>query len=140
MSRAGRPELGKLNVGDPVFVIENSNLARGRSREQRTYEAVVTEVRRVWCVLTSTGGDRSFPRTWKMRLDDQDEGDRMYPQNNDRFLTPEQYEHETAQHEADLYLREQGVRLDPRSPWDGREIELAGLLKAYGSETGSSDG
>jgi hypothetical protein len=129
VSAPERPPLGKLAVGDPVFVILSSNLHRGATREQRTHEAVVTEVRRVWCVLTETGRDRPFPRTWKMRLDDQDEGDRMYPQNNDRFVTPEQHAYETALYEARAYLREQGVRLEPRSPWVGREVQLAAVLR-----------
>jgi hypothetical protein len=130
VSAPERPPLGKLAVGDPVFVILSSNLHRGATREQRTLPAEVVEVKRVWCVLREEGRGAPVGRHWRMRLDDQDEGDRTYPQNNDRFVTPAQHAYETALYGARAYLREQGVQLAPRSPWVGREVQLAAVLRA----------
>lgn len=107
-----RPALGELVIGSPVVV----SLPRQRARVRgEKVPAEVTAKARVWVTLTETATDR--PRTWRMRLDSQDEGDQMYTQRNAWFRTPEQEIHEDALREARIYLNNQGIWLDTRSPW-----------------------
>lgn len=120
----------KLNLkpGDEVLVVRPSNLNRRLSLKDRTQRAVVKSVARVWCEL-ETHPDERFPNFWRMRLDTQDEGDRQFSQNNARFYTPEQYAAMVAKNEACALLNAQGIRVDMDSPWRGREVELADLLR-----------
>lgn len=128
--RLDRPPADKPKIGDQVVVILSANLNRGQTLHQRTRQAEVTEVGRVWCVLQETGPGALIGRHWRMRLDDQTQGKKAFRQDNDRFLTAEQHAWETALNEARTYLRMQGIELQAQSRWRGREVQLAALVRA----------
>jgi hypothetical protein len=115
----------ELVIGSPVVVSLPQHRARKKGEQ---VPAQVTDKARVWVTLTETATDR--PRTWRMRLDTQDEGDRMYSQHNARFRTSEQAVHSEAASEARSYLAEQGIEIQLRSPWrdEQRVIELARMI------------
>lgn len=120
-----RPELGELTPGQPVMVRRSPNDMRGRKPEDRYIPAVVVKAARVWVDLEGT--EEIWKRTWRMRRDTQDEGT-QYSVSNARFLTLEQHAWQETRDWALAVLQEHGLTVESRSPWRGREIELADLL------------
>lgn len=121
-----KPELGKVAIGDHLLVIP-ATYAR---RPPEPVEAVVTKVARVWTELEEAAGE-GRKRTWRMRLDTQDEGgDSHYCA---RFRTREQHAWEQRLMAADTCLREAGVGLGHGKPWQepDRRIALANMIRAY---------
>lgn len=126
MTAKTRPEPGKLELGQRVIVRRSQNYMRGRPPEERYIPAVVVKVGRVWVDLESVDLDR--PKTWRMRMDRQSE-DTGYTGSNASFFTLEQHAWDMAQDQAMRTLRDHGIDLRMGSPWRGREIELADILK-----------
>lgn len=110
------PELdvNALVIGSPVVVTVPR--FRAGSQGQKALAEVTTKAR-VWVTITEIG-PRSVARQWRMRLDTQSEGSRMYPQHDASFRTPEQDLYHEAFTQASLYLSQQGIRLDLDSPWN----------------------
>lgn len=94
----GKPDLGKVSVGDIVWVREGY----GRNRSWR--KAVVTKTARVWITVMTAGG---WPREMRFRLDDQSDGSGY--SIGSYFYTVEQYEWLRAEEEAIEYLRSVGI-------------------------------
>lgn len=130
MTRYGlRPELGELKPGQPVMVYRSSNDMRWRKPEERAIPAVVVKAARVWVDLKKPGDDVatwSIYR-WRMRRDTQDEGT-PYIGSNASFATLEQHAWDETQSWARGYLEENGIRVEHRSKWHGREVELADII------------
>lgn len=131
-----RPELGTLTVGQEVIVREPQHRGRGSVRHAR-----VAKVARVWVTLAAEWQDTDYwgkPRTrtqeWRMRLDTQDEGIRTTHYGS-RFLTLEQHAYETRESEAHKFLLGQGLLPGYGTPWHGREVELADLIRKHISGT-----
>jgi hypothetical protein len=124
-----RPELGKLEAGQKVMVRRSSNDMRGRDPEARYIPAVVTKVGRVWVDLSRSdlAGSAIGHRTWRMRMDRQDEAT-QYSGSNDSFATLDQHAWDEAQRWAHGVLEEHGIRLESSSRWRGQETVLADLL------------
>lgn len=148
MSRADRPGLGALNVGDTLIM--RSGTPGRRDGQTDTAVRVVTVGRKYVHVVLAEYYERYIAATpearswrWSTRrflLADQKEGapgDRVGYSAS--IATAEQHAYDREHVAADAYLRSEGVDLRRSSPWFGREVELAGLLKAYRGETGSSD-
>lgn len=112
-----RPDLGKLAVGDEVFVI-----IRGQHIPAR-----VAKVGRVWVDLDEIDDRFRYPRSWRMRQDTQADGSGY----GSRFVTPAQHDWEARHDAAEKYLEEQGIAFRYGSPWDTseRRIMLAAILK-----------
>lgn len=128
-----RPPLGDLVAGQPVIVRRSSNDMRGRKAEDRYISARVVKAARVWVELASVSTRTSWDnivvpeRTWRMRMDTQNEATE-FSGSNDQFLTLPQYQWQIARDWARSVLTEQGIRLDTDSPWRKRIVELADLL------------
>ena len=123
-----RPALGKVAVGDELLVIRPFNRYRDDNDPVRVR---VVKAARVWIDLEEIDQVSSYARTWRMRLDTQNEGSKYTQQ--DRFVTAEQYAYETRVDAADAYLCEVKVRSDYGSLWNApeRRIVLANLLRAH---------
>lgn len=128
-----RPKLGELEPGQRVMVRRSYNDMRSRPPEERYIPAVVVKAARVWIELERADGLRG---SWRMRRDTQDEGT-QYSGSNARFLTVEQHAWEETRDWADSVLRDNGITLDARSPWRGREIQLADLLAKGTPQSGA---
>jgi len=123
----GRPPLPKLSRGDLLIV---------RSGRDRAYEARVAIAGRKYVHVIDAGRFETYnPDTdaWRLRkflLADQAEGERGTRVGAAATIaTPEQHAYDAKAGSAARYLREQGIEIARRSPWAGREIELANLLK-----------
>lgn len=129
MTDRGKPALGKLEPGQDVVVIRSPNSSRHRKPEDCRIPAKVIKVARVWVELERSGLAQSQlgHRTWRMRLDTQDEGT-QFSGSNDRFLTVEQNAWEETRDWARGVLRDNGIDLRGGSPWIGREAELVDLI------------
>ena len=120
-----RPELGTLETGQPVMVRRSPNDMRGRPASQRYIPATVIKAARVWVDLE--GKDGTWKRTWRMRRDTQDQGT-QYSGSNDSFLMMDQHAWTETRDWALATIHDHGLTVESRSPWRGREIELADLL------------
>ena len=127
MTTSTRPELGELTVGQPVMVRRSSNDMRRRPPEQRYIPATVVKVGRVWVTLEGQEPGWRSSRQWRMRLDTQNEAS-QYSGSNASFLTMDQHAWEETASWAMAVIRDHGLTVESRSPWRGREIELADLL------------
>jgi hypothetical protein len=117
-----RPALGDVKVGDELLVLPTSY---GRSHLD-PIPVRVTTAARVW--LTMKPIDESRRREYRMRRDTQDTNNGY--SHGGRFVTAEQYAWEQARNAAFKSLRGQGIELRTDSPWHGREIELADIIRA----------
>lgn len=132
MDEMKRPELGKLAVGDTVYVWPATSK---RKQDAKPVPARVTSVARVWVELESVETFETIHgtrprRTWRMRLDSQDSGNRMYSQRNDSFITAEQLAYDQRITAAYRVLRKYGidiVRFGP-SDNDAFRVRLADML------------
>jgi hypothetical protein len=127
MSATKRPALGKLRVGDKVYVDETSR------RGANWREATVTRVARVWVTIKADGGcelERRF------RMDSQsipsDYGYRMVA----RFVTPEQRAWDEKLSVARKLIHEARISFMFASPWGrpGGVLKLAELLSSVSDE------
>jgi hypothetical protein len=114
----------KVNVGDTV-IIHNGY----RNTVQRTYEATVTKVARIWITVGEGYSARRF------RLDDQTDGTGEGWAK--RFYTLEQWAEREKLNAAHAYLHKQGISLRSDSPWRGKETELADVLKRLDNDAHS---
>jgi hypothetical protein len=123
-----KPELGKVAVGDQLLVIRPFNRYRA---DNDPIPVAVTKVGRVWIEAAEANQVRSQARTWRMRLDTQNEGGQYSQQ--DRFVTAEQYAWEQRRNAADAYLREIDFMPGFKSPWraEDRRLDLANLLRRH---------
>ncbi len=134
MDEMVRPWRGTLTEGDTVYVWE---AARVRSADAGPVPARVASVGRTWVMLESvrtreTGSGTQPHRTWRMRLDTQDSGNRMRSQRNHRFVTADQLAYDQRITAAYRVLREHGidiVRFGP-SDNDAFRVRLADMLTA----------
>lgn len=95
--------------------------------ESRTWRAKVIRKARVLVTLEEVGRAQGQPKRWVMRLDTQREqgGTGNYVAY---FRTMAQHEHQQTLSEAQRFLKEQGVTIDPYGRWKGDEIRLARLI------------
>jgi hypothetical protein len=108
-----RPEMGELNVGDTVWIVEPSHRhARGGGSPPAL--AVLESKARVWATFRrqEEGG---YPKEWRLRLDTQTDGQQSNWATS--FRTPAQQLWHWAHSEASAYLREQKIITDYGSPW-----------------------
>lgn len=100
-----------VKVGDEVVMFH------GYGTEAR--RGYVTSAARIWIVVDNL---------YRFRRDTQtDESKSGTPS---RFYTLDQWTEHKARTAAVRYLREQGIDLRTASPWQGREAELADLIRA----------
>jgi len=109
-------------VGDRV-VMTSGNHARRLSAKHGT----VVKVGRVWINVQPDGVLGDF--TYRYRLDTQTDGSPYT--SAARFYTLDQWEQKQRRDDAVQYLHDQGISIGFDSPWRGREIELADLLRAH---------
>lgn len=121
-----RPPLGDLKPGDEVFVRRSANDMQGRSNGSLYIPARVAKASRVWIEIEVEGSWK----TYRMRRDTQDEAT-QYSGSNSSFRTPEQKQWEVRQADGRRFLDEQGITLQMRSPWLGREAELADVIRPH---------
>lgn len=102
-----------VKVGDTIMV----SMGYGR---KKTMEATVTKVGRVWIETNHLD---------KFRLDTQTNGSNYG--DAPRFWTMEQWAERFKRNEACKFLREQGINVArfSGSPWWGREVELAEIIR-----------
>lgn len=134
-----RPALGELKPGQPVMIRQSYNDTRGRKPEDRYIPAVVVKASRVWIELVSTD-EKRYRMSWRMRRDTQDEAT-QYPGSNASFATLDQHAWDETWRWARDVLIDHGIELRNRSPWRGREIEMANLLakvNLHDTEEGTS--
>ncbi len=125
MTTSEKPELGELKPGHRVMVRRSYNDMRRRSPEEQYIPATVVKAARVWIELEGTEGN--WKRTWRMRRDTQDQGT-QYSGSNDSFLTMDQYAWTETRDWALAVIKDHGLTVESRSPWRGRETELAEIL------------
>lgn len=134
MSENTPKTLADVAVGDEVvMVFRTGRLTNGKS-DDRVYRCVVIEAKRVNLTITEKGGTRR----WHVRRDtgtgstpDQQRyaaGGGMYGW---KAYTVAQHESMERRIAAFLTLRKHGIDTNSRSPWHGREVELADLLTEY---------
>jgi hypothetical protein len=111
-----------IQVGTKVFVLDRVSWKR-----TETYEGEVTSKARVWITVTRTP-PAGYPREWRLRLDDQTDGSGRNSNYGTSFRTPSQHRYHLAYDAAWKYLADQGIRMDHKSPWNGRTIELARII------------
>jgi len=133
---ARRPELGKVAVGDTLIM--RSGPARDRQSEVPV--RVVTVGRKYLHVVLAEHYEQytATPpgiRAWRWSarqflIEDQHEGARgtRFGQSAS-VATAEQHAFDEAAARVYAYLREQRIQIQPGSPWQGREAELAEALK-----------
>jgi hypothetical protein len=68
---------------------------------------------------------------WRMRMDDQHEGS-DYSGSNASFASKDQHAWDETLYWARGVLKEAGLRIEPRSPWADREVELADIITGSG--------
>ena len=125
-----RPALGDIAEGATVYVWPSTN-GRSRKPDARPAPAKLAKASRVWMTIECITDD-DWPREWRMRRDTQDEGNRMHPQQNARFVTPEQLAYDDAVAAARRTILEHGLIIDFGTRWDsdaGR-VRLAQLLRS----------
>jgi len=125
-----KPELGRVSVGDTLFVIHPGH----RYRSTLTARVVVTKVARVWITVEEINEVSSFRETWRLRLDTQGGG--TY-NSLTRFVTEAQLLWEQRVSAAEKVLREAKVAPNFDSPWnrdEDRLIALADFIGSYGTE------
>lgn len=127
-----KPALGPVKVGDTLLVF----LARyGRDRTPPApIEATVAKVGRIWIELQDPDSTGRFGRTWRLRLDTQDDGSKGSAYH-DRFVTAAQFawEQRVAAARADVA----SLKLDWTSPWlrnEDRLLALAAFVAAYDAD------
>lgn len=126
-----KPALGPVKVGDTLLVF----LARySRDRTPPApIEATVIKVGRVWIELQDPDSTSRFPRTWRLRLDTQDDASKT--NYHDRFVTTGQFEWE--QQVAAARAAVASLKLDWTSPWqrdEDRLLALAAFVAAYDAD------
>lgn len=104
-----------VKVGDKVMITEYRSVR----------EAEVVKVARVWITIKYEG---KYSSERRFRLDTQTDGDVQYG-NGVRFYTMDQWEEKQRRDEASIFLHKQGITIEYGSPWRGREIELAALVR-----------
>lgn len=107
-----------VKVGDKVMITEY----------RAVREAEVVKIARVWITVKYLG---KYSHESKFRLDIQTDGSNYGTPS--RFYTMDQWEEKQRRDEASIFLSEQGISLEYRSPWRGREIELANVIRAVAS-------
>lgn len=112
----------KVEMNEPVVIIDG-----GRSKARR---GDVVKIGRVWIEVQPEGYGPGY--TLRFRLDTQTNGSQIGVPA--RFYTLDQWAEKQRRAEATAFLHEQGISIDNRSLWRGREIELA---KRLGLETPS---
>jgi predicted deacetylase len=110
-----------LEVGQPVMVTDGY----GRTVEPKT--GTVLKVARVWVtVAIPSYGNSVIERAF--RMDNQTDGGQSAYCG--RFYTMDQWAARKRLNEATKYLQEQGISVNIGSPWRGREVELADIIRA----------
>jgi hypothetical protein len=133
-----RPPLGKLNVGDELIMM--SGVPGRRDGKRASAVRVVTVGRKYVHVVLAEYFEAytaAAPeaRSWrwstrKFLIEDQQEGERGKRVGYSASVaTAEQHAYDLREMGAADYLREQGIDLRHNSPWRGREVELASLLR-----------
>ena len=126
-----KPTLGPVAVGDRLLVIGRTYTGHDKD----PIEATATKIGRAWITLTETSQVRSMARTWRMRLDTQDDGtDGNYL---DTFRTPEQHAWQVRTDTARRDLFDAGIMPSGGSPWgtdETRLLVLADFIRAYDTE------
>jgi len=127
MTTKKRPDLGELRPGQQVIVRRSPNDQQGRKPSERFIPATVAKVGRVWVELKPDPPLCPWPTRWRMRLDTQNEAT-QHSGTNASFVTLEQHAWDETQTWARGVLEKHGLTVESRSPWVGREVELALLL------------
>jgi hypothetical protein len=108
------------------MIRRSANDSRRAEPEDRFIPATVVKVGRVWIELVSTD-KHQYRMSWRMRRDTQDQ-DTRYPGSSASFLTMDQYAWTETRNGALATIHDHGLTVESRSPWRGREVELADLL------------
>jgi hypothetical protein len=118
-----------VQVGDEVFV-KPASYGRGGVP---LVPAKVTVTSQTWAYIERTDGG-SWPETWRLRRDTQNEGrDSVYQAS---FLTPEQVEAQQQLSAADACLAGQGIDIRYDSRWrsPSQRIALATAISILATE------
>ena len=120
-----RPELGALNVGDTVWIVEPAH-RHARGGDNPPALAVLESKARVWATFRRQ--DDGWPKEWRLRLDTQTDGQQSNWATS--FRTPAQQLWAWAYSEASAYLHEQKINLELGSPWraERQTIRLARII------------
>ena len=127
-----KPTLGPVAVGDQLLVIS----APSKWHPKQPTEVVVVKKGRIWIDLREVNQVASMARTWRMRLDTQNDGNTIGA-GGDRFVTAEQQAWEQRIGDARAVLRDAKVSPDSASLWnrdEGRLLALADFIRAYDTE------
>jgi hypothetical protein len=123
-----KPALGKVAVGDRLLLI----IPKYNNPYPEPVKADVTKVGRVWVEMEETEQVRSFKRTWRLRLDTQNDGT-ANGRYNERFVTAEQYAWDERVRLAGATLSDAGISLNNSTPWrdDDRLLALANYIRQH---------
>lgn len=111
----------KVEMGQQVVIFDHYSSRGAPTRGE------VVKVARVWIEIQPEGQTSIHARR-KFRLDTQTDGSEIGFRG--RFYTLDQWAGEQRRSKAAEFLCEQGIVIINRSPWRGREVELAELLRA----------
>ncbi|WP_030248001.1 hypothetical protein [Streptomyces sp. NRRL S-455] len=121
MTRNGLPQLGDVNPGDELVVIDDPS-----SRNLRTVRVRVTKVAPVWIDVESVDGSRLSES--RFRRDNQSA--KAKPEHwTACFYTLEQWAWKERNARAHRYLREIGVSADLGSRFSGDPLTLANVIR-----------
>lgn len=131
-----RPALRSLKRGDELIM--TSGTPGRRDGQTDTAVRVVTVGRKYVHVIVErfhedylADPDKYGSYVRKFLIEDQKEGERSTRIGySAKVATVEQHAYDVLQHGAAKYLFDQGITVEHRSPWRGREVELATALKA----------
>lgn len=122
--------LKDVKVGDEIVMIYRSGRMAGGKSNDKIVRAVVTIARPVNLEIRSVD-QHPVVRVWNVRRDTRTALYGWYA------YTAEEHEVNERRSAALTFLREQGIHISGhQSPWHGREIELAEVIKSGMQERG----
>lgn len=123
--------LKDVEVGDEIVMVYRSGRMTNGKSDDKIVRAVVTISRPVNLEIRSV--DQHPERVWKVRRDT-----RKAEMYGWRAYTAHEHDVNERRRAARAFLREQGIGISSYepSPWRGREIELAGVVKSGMQEWG----
>lgn len=116
-----------VEVGDEIVMVYRTGRRLDGKSSDTVTRGVVTEAKRVNLWIAGVDDSRVG---WNVRRDTgKENGNRsMYGWH---AYAVNQYEALQREGDAWTFLRDQGININSGSPWSGRKIELANLIRAY---------
>ncbi len=135
MTSNERPALGDIKAGDLVYVPRSAQILKYHPDLVPYIPARIAKVARVWIDIKSVETRETIrgtmpAQTWRMRRDTQRESNGPNSHHENSFVTPEQRAWDERQKDALRFLHQQGIAVYRDSPWAGRRVELADLIRS----------